>query len=264
MHLERFKSLERIAGALFEVVTGLQDGGVAIIHVGSEAENAAAERARTEGYRTITYGADAAFATDASAIDIALSIDGTRFTLVWNAKGIRREVFVPLLGRHQVLNATAALIVASELGRDLDTAVNALAKAEIVEHRLQVIPSRNGVTVIDDSFNANPVGVHNALEILQALDVKKRILVTPGLVELGKLEYEENRRYGEHAGRVCDEVIVVKARTTPALVEGARQAELPDDHIHVVGTLEEATAAIGRLAGSGDVVLFANDLPDTY
>jgi UDP-N-acetylmuramoyl-tripeptide--D-alanyl-D-alanine ligase len=264
MHLERFKSLDRIADALFEVVTGLRDGGVAVIHVGSDAENAAAERSRQEGYRTITYGADPGFETDVMATDIVLSIDGTRFTVTWNGKQIKRELFVPLLGRHQALNATAALIVTSELGRDLDAAVAALANAAIVEHRLQVIPSSNGVTVIDDSFNANPVGVHNALEILQALDVKKRILVTPGIVELGSLEYDENRRYGEHAGRVCDELIVVQARTTPALLEGARKAELQAEHIHVVGTLDEATGAIGRLAGPGDVVLFANDLPDTY
>jgi len=264
MHLERFKSLEHIADALFEVVTGLRDGGVAIIHVGSDAEKATAERARGAGHRTISYGADSNFPTDATTTDIALSIEGTRFTFAWRDENLKREVFVPLLGRHQALNATAALIVAAELGRDLDAAITALATAAIVEHRLQVIPSSNGITVIDDSFNANPVGVHNALEILQALDVKKRILVTPGLVELGPLEYDENRRYGEHAGRVCDELIVVKARTTPALVEGARQAELQDEHIHVVGTLDEATGAIGRLAAPGDVVLFANDLPDTY
>jgi UDP-N-acetylmuramoyl-tripeptide--D-alanyl-D-alanine ligase len=264
MHLERFKSLDRIADALFEVVTGLRDGGVAIIHVGSDPEKGAAERARSAGYSTITYGAGTDFPTDVAATGIALSIEGTRFTFTWNEKNLKREVFVPLLGRHQALNATAALIVAAELERDLDAAIAALAKAAIVEHRLQVIPSSNGITVIDDSFNANPVGVHNALEILEALDVKKRILVTPGLVELGPLEYDENRRYGEHAGRVCDELIVVKARTTPALVEGARRAELPDSHIHVVGTLDEATGAIGRLAAPGDVVLFANDLPDTY
>ena len=264
MHLERFKSVDRIADALFAVVTGLTEGGVAIVHVGSDSENKAAERARQAGYRTLTYGADSDFSPDVIAGDIKLSIEGTQFTFAWPDRQIERDVMVPLLGRHQALNATAALIVALELGRDLETAVSALSKAEIVEHRLQIIPSRNGVTVIDDSYNANPVGVHNALEILEALDVKKRILVTPGLVELGSLEYGENRRYGEHAGRVCDELIVVKARTTPALLEGAREAKLDEAHIHVVGTLDEATGAIGRLANPGDVVLFANDLPDTY
>jgi UDP-N-acetylmuramoyl-tripeptide--D-alanyl-D-alanine ligase len=264
MHLERFKSLDRIADALFEVVTGLREDGTAIVCVGSDAERNAVERARQTGRRTVSYGDGEVFSPDVLARDISLSIDGTRFTFEWEQRKISSEVFVPLLGRHQALNATAALIVALELGRDLAGAIAALAHAPTVEHRLQVIPSQNGVTVIDDSYNANPVGVHNALEILQALDVRKRILVTPGLVELGSLEYAENRRYGEHAARVCDDLIVVRARTTPALLEGAREAKLDDAHIHVVGTLDEATGAIGRLAAPGDVVLFANDLPDTY
>jgi UDP-N-acetylmuramoyl-tripeptide--D-alanyl-D-alanine ligase len=126
------------------------------------------------------------------------------------------------------------------------------------------VPTGNAITVIDDSYNANPVGVHNGLEVLSQLEARSRILVTPGLVELGAVEDEENRRYGEHAARVCDHVIVMDARPARALREGLRAGGMPDDRVHVVRSLAEATEMIGRIAGAGDAVLFANDLPDTY
>ncbi|HZU75559.1 MAG TPA: UDP-N-acetylmuramoyl-tripeptide--D-alanyl-D-alanine ligase, partial [Dehalococcoidia bacterium] len=87
---------------------------------------------------------------------------------------------------------------------------------------------------------------------------------TPGLVELGAVEDAENRRYGEHAAKVCDEVIIVAASPTRALREGLRAGGFDDAHVHVVDSLAEATAVIGRVSRSGDVVLFANDLPDPY
>jgi UDP-N-acetylmuramoyl-tripeptide--D-alanyl-D-alanine ligase len=126
------------------------------------------------------------------------------------------------------------------------------------------VPTGNAITVIDDSYNANPVGVHNALEVLAELDAGARILVTPGLVELGAVEDAENRRYGEHAARVCDHVIVMDAQPGRALREGLRAGGMADDRVHVVRSLAEATAVIGRIATAGDAVLFANDLPDTY
>ena len=124
--------------------------------------------------------------------------------------------------------------------------------------------SAGPLTVIDDSYNANPIGVHNGLEVLAAMSGTHRFLITPGLVELGSVEDEENRRYGEHAAKVCDHVIVVSAKTTAALIAGLRDGGLSEDRIHVVDTLDDATALLQRLSRPGDVVLFANDLPDTY
>ena len=88
-----------------------------------------------------------------------------------------------------------------------------------------------------------------------------KFLITPGLVELGSVEDEENRRYGEHAAKVCDEVIVMSAKTGgAALVAGLRDGGMSDDRIHVVETLDDATRLLQTLSRPGDVVLFANDL----
>jgi len=264
-HLERFGTVEHISAALFEAIEALPPDGFAVVYAGDELAGALAARARTTGHDVVTYGIDGeADGLDVAAVDVQITGNGSRFTWRWSAAGLEHEVVLPLLGRHQVLNVSAALATVHRLGLPLDRALDAVASLRPVDHRLQPVATGNAITVIDDSYNANPVGVHNALEVLAELDAHQRILVTPGLVELGSVEDDENRRYGEHAARVCDHVIVMDARPGRALREGLRAGGMADERVHVVRSLSEATEVIGRIATAGDAVLFANDLPDTY
>jgi UDP-N-acetylmuramoyl-tripeptide--D-alanyl-D-alanine ligase len=84
------------------------------------------------------------------------------------------------------------------------------------------------------------------------------------MVELGPLEKDENFRLGVHAAQTCDHVVLVGARQTIPIRAGLESVGFPAHGLHVVETLEEVTAVLGRIAGQGDVVLFANDLPDSY
>ena len=264
-HLERFGSLERIEDALYEALDALPAGGFGVVYGGDPATAALAGRARAAGREVVTYGiAGEAGGLDVAADAVEVTGHGTRFTWRWPAEGLSHEVSVPLLGRHQALNVSAALATVHRLGLALEPALAALRSLQPVDHRLQPVATGNAITVIDDSYNANPVGVHNGLEVLAQLEAGQRILVTPGLVELGAVEDEENRRYGEHAAQVCDHVIVVDARPGRAFRQGLLEGGMAGDRVHVVRSLAEATAVIGRVAGAGDAVLFANDLPDTY
>ncbi|HWF57160.1 MAG TPA: UDP-N-acetylmuramoyl-tripeptide--D-alanyl-D-alanine ligase [Candidatus Dormibacteraeota bacterium] len=264
-HLERFGTLERIGDALYESIEALGEDGFAVVYAGDEPTAALAARAAAAGHEVIRYGIDGApGALDVVAENVRITGRGSSFTWRWAAAGLRHDLEIPLLGRHQVLNVSAALATVHRLGLPLPAALGAVASLQPVDHRLQPVPTGNAITVIDDSYNANPVGVHNALEVLAQLEARSRILVTPGLVELGAVEDEENRRYGEHAARVCDHVIVMDARPARALRDGLRAGGMAEERVHVVRSLAEATALIGRIAGAGDAVLFANDLPDTY
>jgi UDP-N-acetylmuramoyl-tripeptide--D-alanyl-D-alanine ligase len=266
-HMERFGTIDRIAVAMYEVATALPAGGTLILHTGDEPGAALARRARAEQRRLIRYApANDGEAVDADVVASSIRIDshGGSFRWRWEAEGLDRQVTIPLLGRHQVANVTAALVAVRTLGYSVDDAITAAASLEQVEHRLQLMTSPGPLTVIDDSYNANPIGVHNGLEVLAAMSGTHRFLITPGLVELGSVEDEENRRYGEHAAKVCDHVIVMSAKTSAALIAGLRDGGLSEDCIHVVDSLDEATALLQRLSRPGDVVLFANDLPDTY
>lgn len=265
-HMERFGTLDRISDAMFEVISALPADGVAIVHAGDEPGAALARRAAAT-HRVVSYDlADTEAAGGADVVATAIRVDarGCTFQWRWASEHLERAVAIPLLGRHQVANVSAALAAVHVLGYSVDAAIAAAASLEQIEHRLQLMRTAGPLTVIDDSYNANPVGVHNALEVLAAMTGGAKFLVTPGLVELGSVEDAENRRYGAHAATVCDHVIVMSAKTSEALCTGLRAAGMSEDRIHVVDTLEEATAVLQRLSKPGDVVLFANDLPDTY
>jgi UDP-N-acetylmuramoyl-tripeptide--D-alanyl-D-alanine ligase len=266
-HMERFGTIERITDAMYEVVAALPDDGTAIVHTGDDPGVALARRASATKRRVIRYAlAGNGTTTEADVVATVVRIDarGCGFHWQWVAEGLERAVTIPLLGRHQVANVSAALAAVHVLGYSMDAAIAALPSLEQIEHRLELMHTAGPLTVIDDSYNANPVGVHNALEVLAAMDGGAKFLVTPGLVELGSVEDAENRRYGAHAAAVCGHVIVMSARTSDALRAGLRSAGMVEDRIHTVDSLDEATAVLQRLSKPGDVVLFANDLPDTY
>ncbi len=273
-HLERFGTLDRIGDALYELVESIPTGGTVVISCNDRETARLADRAARTGYHVVRYGLansnngnEEDFPStphDVTASEVVVDQDATHFTWRWDEKGLKYRVSIPLLGAHNILNVTAALAMTHILGLSVEQAVDTAARLAPIPNRLQLIRSPGGVTVIDDSYNANPVGVHNGLEVLAQMQGRTKILVTPGLVELGSVQDEENRRFGEHAARVCDQVILVGARQTLPLQEGARQGGLAPEHLHVVETLDEVTRLIGQLAGAGDVVLFANDLPDTY
>lgn len=175
------------------------------------------------------------------------------------------EVSAGLLGRHNVANLLAAAAVGRVLGIPAPRIAEGLARVQAPAHRLQPIHNRRaGVVVIDDAYNSNPDGAAAALEVLREHPATRRLLVTPGMVELGDLEEELNRRFGEQAGQVCDLAILVGPARTAPIREGLASSGLDPDRVHVVRDITEATALLGRLTRAGDVVLFENDLPDTY
>ena len=264
-HLERFGTVERIGDAIYELVASLPKGGSAVIYAGEPTCAQLADRAVADGYHVVRYGMNNDPAPlDVTASDVTIDARGTHFTWQWPSEKLTLQVRIPLLGSHNILNVSAALAAVHLLGFPVAEAVRDTATLQPVEHRLQVLSSAGGVTVIDDSYNANPVGINNGLDVLAQMQGRQKILVTPGLVELGPLEDEENQKLGAHAARVCDQVILVGARQTQPIRAGLQRSNFPAGAIHVVETLAEVTATLGRIAGHGDVVLFANDLPDTY
>jgi UDP-N-acetylmuramoyl-tripeptide--D-alanyl-D-alanine ligase len=243
------------------VIQALPANGLAVFN----ADNAGCRTlaAQTRHVPIRTYGLEAADGPpDVTAADIRTSTRGTEFTV--RAAGHGEARFrSPMLGRHNVANVLAATAVALELGLTLDEIAAAAERLEPVPHRLQLIPGSGGVTVIDDAYNSNPAGARAALAVLSEFPGRK-VLVTPGMVELGALEAERHAEFGRDAAAVCDYVILVGRQRTAAIAAGAQAAGFPPDRLFVVPDLKEATAQLGRLVAAGDVVLFENDLPDQY
>ena len=257
-HLERFGSMEAIRRAKYEIVEGLPSHGTAVMNVDDPEVRVLADR--TEHVKVIRYGIDAGGSPNVSARDISYSSGGTTLTIV-DAGGNEVRVTTKLLGSHAIGHILAAVAVAGTQNLALADLRGRIGALEPVEHRLQLIRGAGGVTVIDDAFNSNPAGAAAALDVLAGMDAGKKIVITPGIVELGELQQEENERFGEHAGRVADVVIVVGRVNRDAIVTGAERGTA---EVIVVDRLVQATDRLHGLVSAGDVVLFENDLPDQY
>lgn len=131
-----------------------------------------------------------------------------------------------------------------------------------IPHRLQ-INRTDTLTIIDDTYNSNPVGFKKALEILDKTVAKRKILVTPGMIELGNLQFKENKKIGEEAAKVCDWIIIVGETNKQALLDGLKTKNKMSKAIFVKD-LEEAKEEMAKLAVPGSAILLENDLPDQY
>jgi UDP-N-acetylmuramoyl-tripeptide--D-alanyl-D-alanine ligase len=260
-HLERFGSVEQVAVTKYELIESLPRDGLAVFNADNKFCRTLARR--TSAVPVRTYGWERrAKGPDLLATDVRTSPEGTSFT-VRVAGGEPVTFQTPLLGRHNVSNVLAASAVALELGLSLAEIAAAARDLAPVPHRLQLLPGSAGVTVIDDAYNSNPAGARAALDVLAEFPGRK-VLVTPGMVELGAMLEQRHQEFGRHAAAVCDYIILVGPRRTAAIAAGATAAGFPSDRLVVVPTLKEATARLGQLVAAGDVVLFENDLPDQY
>jgi UDP-N-acetylmuramoyl-tripeptide--D-alanyl-D-alanine ligase len=261
-HLERFKTIENVQAAKYELIEALPASGMAIFNNDDPRCRALADR--TTHVPVIRYGLDTSGPSlDLWAEGVAMGPDGLTFTLA-DKRGHRVDVQTMLLGRHNVLNILAASCAAMALGLSLHDLARAIRDLPAVPHRLQLIDSGSGVTVIDDSYNSNPIGAMEALEVLRSFTAGQRILVTPGMVELGVLEAQLNEELGAKAAEVCDYVVLVGVERTKPLMSGLERQSYPREKIKVVRNLQAATLVLPTIVSSGDTVLFENDLPDQY
>ena len=272
-HLERFKSIENIAKTKYELIESLPPGGLGVFNCDNEICAGLADRREQDGNPVRRYATEPFPVASTSvgrnsdsrpltATNIQHTDAGLAFTIHTSVGAA--EIRTQLLGRHNVSNILAATAVAIECGMTLEEIRVAIANVAPVPHRLQLTSSEGSVTIIDDSFNSNPVGAKAALEVLTEIQGGKKVLVTPGMVELGDREYEENKRLGEHAADVCDLVILVGPKRTTPILDGLKAAQYPNQQIIVALNLEEVKQHLATQVQAGDVVLFENDLPDNY
>lgn len=259
-HLETFKSIDNIMRTKYELIENLPDDGIAIFNYDNEFVKKLADKTFKE---KVLYGIDNIEETDVFATGIHVDSLGSSFTLCIKSLGTI-ECKTKLLGRHNILNILAGAAAASILGLSLDEIKRGISKLEPVEHRLQLIDQGTGVVVIDDAFNSNPDGAKAALDVLNSFTDRRKIIVTPGMIELGSIEESENFKLGEYIAVVCDIAILVGKKRTLPIYQGMKKHNFNEDNLYVVNSLNEATEVLKTITKVNDAVLFENDLPDTY
>ncbi|MFH0773353.1 MAG: UDP-N-acetylmuramoyl-tripeptide--D-alanyl-D-alanine ligase [bacterium] len=169
-----------------------------------------------------------------------------------------------LLGRYatEVLQAGAA--VGSYLGLTKEEIQTGALKVLPLPHRLQPIEGARGVLVIDDSYNGNPEGVTEAIRLLNTYVGRRKVFVTPGLVETGEKNEEVHRKIGKELAPVADRVVLIKNSASPYIAQGLMEHGFDKNHIIWFKSAREAHEAMGEIIEPNDVVLFQNDWPDNY
>lgn len=262
MHLETFHTVENILHTKFELLDALPEDGLGVVNLDSQ-PIAASDAPHDK--RIVTYAVHNT-AADYLAVDINYTSKLTDFSVA-TREGVRTGYATQLAGRGNILNLLAAIVVADRLGVEETLQKRAMRRIEQIEHRLSINRASGGVTVIDDAYNSNPAGARMALEVLRdfAVDVGgRRIVVTPGFVELGERQAELNRQFGRDMAKACDIAVVVNLTNREAITQGLTEAGFPAECIHQTASFTEASAFLLRTLTQGDVILYENDLPDSF
>ncbi len=260
MHLERFGSPENVYRAKSEIAQALPEDGILVCNGDSpNARRMASEHARQT---TLLYGLDrSAGHLDCFASDISFDDKGTRFVIHW--RGSQYPGRTPLLGRPALSNALGAFTMACALGADPAYAVACMANLEPVDNRL-VLDRKPAVSFLRDAYNSNPTGFAAALEVLKTLPATQRVVMTPGMIELGDQQFSENRRLASEAAHVANLIIVVGSANREAILAGLGDAGFSKDATILVDSRDEAFSVIQSRCGAGSLVLIENDLGDLH
>lgn len=254
-HLETFKTLDNVFSTKFELYDAVAKSGGMLFANGDNS----LIKERADG-NVLLYGTDKTLA--AFAENIKGGRNGSTFDLVIGEERI--SLTTKLLGRHNVLNIVGAAALAYKLGVSHSQIAFAVSRLSPTPHRLEMKTSVAGSLLIDDAYNANPEGCLEAVNVLGSFEGMQKVIITPGLVELGDKEYEYNKTLGRAAAKVCDKIIFVGRKRSEPLVAGLRETDFSEENMFVAASFSEAMEIYSGFADKNTVVLLENDLPDNY
>lgn len=246
VHLERFGSLEATLAAKAEIA---ELARVVVLNCDDERLSLLADDLAARGREVIRCGTG-------PGVDVMVRDGGG----TWEVE-VRGEPVGSVTKVAFPTNLAVAVGIGVAAEVPLGGLAAAFAEAATPRHRQSVTKGQAGFWIIDDTFNSNPAGAAEALEALAGLDTGRKVVVTPGMVELGKDQRAANREFAANAARVADDLLVVKRTNRKALLEGAaggnaRVQEFPDR--------DSAVEWVRTNLGPGDAVLYENDLPAHY
>jgi UDP-N-acetylmuramoyl-tripeptide--D-alanyl-D-alanine ligase len=255
-HLNTFGCQENILKEKMQMIEKLPADGLGILNLDNDLIRSYPVRNKV---KTVTYGIQCKEA-EYRAEDISYSPEGSTFTLVHGDEKIAMST--RLLGEHNILNILCAAAAARSLGVEWPVIQKAVRGMHYVEHRLE-LKKISGYTFIDDAFNSNPVGAAMSLNVMKMMP-GKRVIVTPGMIDLGEKQEPVNHDFGAKMKGNVDDVILVGEHQTKPIYEGLQSSGFDMAHVRVVKTEREAFAFVYSNFTPEDTILLENDLPDAF
>jgi len=246
-HLERLKSIDNSIRTIFEISQNMKSGGILLMN--------GKDKYIKNNYKKFVSDQKIYFYSSKGKIEFNEDAPGY----------IYQKLFFPILGEYNLDKIDGVIYLAKKLGLTTQEIDNGLKKIKTPAHRLQPVLNREkNILVIDDSYNGNPDGVEEGIKTLALFKKRRKIFITPGLVEIGSKSRDVHQRIGKRLNDVVDLVILVKNSVTSYIEEGLINAGFNKNNIIWFDSMMEAQNNLGSILKSGDVILFQNDWPDNY
>ncbi|HUD09288.1 MAG TPA: UDP-N-acetylmuramoyl-tripeptide--D-alanyl-D-alanine ligase [Patescibacteria group bacterium] len=251
-HLEMFGLIGNTVAAKFELIEAIPQNGFAVINGGNDLVKNNYQKYEKN---VVVYGLGD---FDFSAKHIKMDEEGSTFDLILNNKSYPCKT--KLLGRSQIENMVAASAMAFKLGIKPAKIIEAIGNLSAVAHRLE-LRRTDKMIVIDDAYNSNVTGFKEALNLLGNFEDREKVIVTPGIVDLGAKTLEIHKKLGKLAEKICDEIVLVgKSDRTNGLSAGVNNQK----KVHWINSIRDLQTVLKTLNLKNPVVLLENDLPDNY
>lgn len=261
-HYERFKDLDSVAHAKFELAEAVEArDGKLVVHESVLAQPYARSFVDKNRKHVVVVGESAD--ADVRILSVTQKRDGLHVEISRN--GETYTLFAPLFGRHHGHNMALAFTFATTMGLNAKRVVQALRSTPQITHRLELKSHPSGALYLDDAYNSNPDGFANALELADGLKREggRRILVTPGMAELGAKHDDAHAEIGRRAAHTTDVTLAVRPERIPTFLAAFRQENTGAELIECA-RFADAKAWLDANLGPADIVLIENDLPDLY
>lgn len=262
-HLERFGSLQNTIAAKLEIIDNLKSSGIAVFNADSElVMKSYLKHLRGQKIFFYTAGNQPAVSSHIADRDYSASA-GQSFSIV-DEKGKTHRFKTEFLADYIAGTIMASFLIGRELGLMERDIIAGIAICRPVEHRLKPFVLPNDSIVIDDSYNGNPTGVREAIRVLGRFVGRRKIFITPGLVETGSATQKVHLAIGRQLAEVADLVVLVRNSVTPFIKDGLLANGFSEKKILWFNKITDANSVLPQLMRKGDVVLFQNDWPDNY
>ena len=262
-HLETFKTRENICRAKFELIESLDSDGACVLNLDDPYQINYVKNELKNKVKIIWIGVENQ-ESDFNAININSNQFGTSFDILY--QGEKYHVETKLLGVHNVYNILASIALGVELKVPIKDMISKVRTILPVEHRLEMKKVGN-IMMIDDAYNSNPTGARNALDVLGMMPGIK-VVVTPGMIELGESEKTLNYEFGTSISKVADYVILIGEKRCLDIKRGVIDGGFSDKKIIVLNRVRDAYYELEKIKSKNSdkevYALFENDLPDIY
>lgn len=247
-HLSLFGSVEAIQEAKGELIQAIPHAGLCVVNADSPAAIETVKR--FSAAPAYTYSTTQEANMTMSGIDVSPD----RVRARYHGKYINMDINAPMHGKHLLSNLLAAIIVAEHLGLSIEEINAGIREISTLSGTMRVFINSSGSVIIDDHYNSNPDGFVAAIDYMTCYEGMRKVVITPGMLELGAHSTEQHQRIGAHIAAHADLCIITKNDFAQDIIEGLHRNGKPIEYI-VCTTPEQAIDALQRCAEKDCILL---------